>query len=254
VSGRIPSSSFESPKDGEPPLHRAARVGDHDVIRSLVASGVPIDDLFNIRLDPKAREQLATPLMLAVGSADGASAETVELLLTLGASPRGALAYATGLGWNYPPGGDAARVAVLLRAGNDPNEGNALAAVARTGDTDRLRLLLNAGATPSTGRPTFTSESPIHQAAASGSLECVRLLLDAGAEPDPPLAGGHDEPVLTLAASVEIFSTLVGAGARVAAVLPHNRSIVREVAGRKIISVPDRIPDVETAPSRARRR
>jgi ankyrin repeat protein len=242
VAGRVPSSSFQSPKDGEPPLHRAARVGDHEAIRSLVAAGVPVDDRFNIRLDPKAREQLATPLMMAVGSADGASAETVELLVTLGASPRGALAYATGLGWNSPPGGDAARLAVLLRAGSDPNEANALAAVARTGDVERLRLLLDAGATPSrVGRPTFTSESPTHQAAASGSLECVRLLLDAGAEPDPPMADGYDEPVLTLAASVEIFAVLLGAGARVETVLPHDRSILREVAARRIISVSDRV-------------
>jgi ankyrin repeat protein len=75
VVDRIPRAKFAPPKEGEPPLHRAARVGDHDAIRSLVSSGVPVDDRFNIRLDPGAREELATPLMVAVGSADGASTE-----------------------------------------------------------------------------------------------------------------------------------------------------------------------------------
>jgi ankyrin repeat protein len=86
----------------------------------------------------------------------------------------------------------------------------------------------------------FASDSPIHQAAASGSLECVRILLDAGFEPDPPLSD-YDEPVLTQAASPEIFAALLDAGARVRAELPHGRSILRTVAGRSRISVTDRI-------------
>lgn len=201
---------------------------------------MPVDDRFNIRLDPGAREQMATPLMVAVGSADGASAETVQLLLDLGASPQGALAYATGLGWGYAPGGDAERVALLLRAGVDPNEGNALAIIARSGDPERVRLLLDAGAAPSLDRADSPWKSPIHEAAAAGSLECVRLLLGAGAEPDPPLSQ-DDYPVLTFAASLAIFAELLDAGARVQAVLPHNRSILREVAGRRSVSVAERI-------------
>src|SRR5262245_56988306 len=66
----IPRSRFPIPKYGEPALHRAARVGNHEEIRSLIESGVPVDDLFDIQLDPAARPRLATPLMVAVGSAD----------------------------------------------------------------------------------------------------------------------------------------------------------------------------------------
>jgi ankyrin repeat protein len=245
MGNRIRTVLFTSPKDGEPPLHRAARVGDQAAIRSLVADGAAVDDVFDIRLDPSANEQMATPLMVAVGSADGASVETVELLLELGASPHRGLKYAAGLGWHYPQGGDAARVATLLRHGCDPNADGALSAVAGTGDAARLRLLLDGGATVET-EPGTGFESPIHRAAASGSLECVQLLLERGAEPDPiPLADewgfSHDTPVLTVAASAEIFSTLLVAGARAEAGLPHNRTILREVAENKRVSVAERI-------------
>ncbi len=69
----------------------------------------------------------------------------------------------------------------------------------------------------------------------------MQILLAAGAEPDP-LLSEHDEPVLTRTASVEVFAALLDAGARVQAVLPHNRSILREVAGRRNrVSISDRI-------------
>jgi len=66
----------------------------------------------------------ATPLMVAAGSGDGAGAETVELLLQLGAAPRqklmgrSAARFACkGLGFNYRPGGDATRLRRLLETG-----------------------------------------------------------------------------------------------------------------------------------------
>src|SRR5207244_3993288 len=67
------------PKRGEPPLHRAARLGDHERIRRLVNEGRDINLPFDIRLDPKGRSALATPLMVAAGSGDGASLETMRL-------------------------------------------------------------------------------------------------------------------------------------------------------------------------------
>lgn len=79
-----PNSEYPPPKPDEPPIIRAARLGDHDAIRSLVRGGVRLDVSFNIRLDPGARECPATPLMVAAGSGDGATVETVDLLLELG--------------------------------------------------------------------------------------------------------------------------------------------------------------------------
>jgi hypothetical protein len=185
-------------------LHRAARLGDHQEIEALARAGANVDDLFDIQLDPGARRAPTTPPMVAAGSADGASAATLLLLLELGASVNpgpglSPLAYAcSGLGWNYPPGGDADRVAVLLAAGADPagtipNGASALACAARSGDPERVRLLLEAGADP---MPDCIVEraghamllpflDPLFMAAESGSAPCARLLLDAGGRPRP---------------------------------------------------------------------
>ncbi len=80
-----PNEAYPPPKKGEPPLHRAARVGDHDAIRALVAKGHDLEQGFDLSLDPGARSAEATPLMVAAGSGDGATCETVSLLLNLGA-------------------------------------------------------------------------------------------------------------------------------------------------------------------------
>src|SRR5689334_8491049 len=112
-----PNTKYPPPKEGEPPLHRAARVGDHAAITRLLDGGADVDELFNIGLDPGAHPSIATPLMVAAGSGDGATVDTVRLLLARAARlhPAGvgltALGCACGgLGWNYRPGGDAARV------------------------------------------------------------------------------------------------------------------------------------------------
>ncbi|MBY0261101.1 MAG: ankyrin repeat domain-containing protein, partial [Phycisphaerales bacterium] len=148
------------PKHGEPPLHRAAREGDHTAIRSLVAAGVDINAVFDIELDPGASPNPATPLMIAAGSGDGAAEATVQLLLELGADPKIVLDGASaatfalgGLGWNYRPGGDAARLRLLLKAGSplpaDPQAANrVLCDAAATGDPERVRLLLAHGLNP----------------------------------------------------------------------------------------------------------
>ena len=179
-------------------LHRAARLGDHGQIRTLVEGGADVDEVFEIQLDPDGIRTPATPLMVAAGSSYGASAATLRLLLELGASvaPKAGMSAlpiaCSGLGWNYPPGGDADRVEVLLAAGADPsatmkNGASALACAASSGDAERVRLLLDAGADP---MPESMQESggyriflpfrdPLFMAAESGSAACLRLLLDA---------------------------------------------------------------------------
>jgi hypothetical protein len=44
---------YPSPKPGEPQLHRAARLGDHQEIDALVRAGANVDELFDIQLDPE---------------------------------------------------------------------------------------------------------------------------------------------------------------------------------------------------------
>jgi ankyrin repeat protein len=152
-----PNSEHAPPKADEPPLHGAARTGDAEAIRRFLQNGADINVIFNLSLHPEGRDHPATPLMVAAGSGDGASLETVDLLLTLGANPRtvteagSAATFAcNGLGWNYKPGGDAARLKRLLAAGSplppDPEDRNRLLCeTAATGDAARLKVLLQHG-------------------------------------------------------------------------------------------------------------
>lgn len=225
-----PNGECPPPKPGEPELHRAARLGDHERIRALVAVGADINELFDMELDPGAWPSTCSPLMVAAGSGYGASVETVELLLALGASVEPApglspLLYAClGLGWNYPPGGDAARVSALLAAGADPsavgpNGATALARAAESADAERVRLLLRAGADPMPscvevhgGHPWLMPfRDPLCMAAEHGPIESVRLLIEAGV--DLGRYSDTDGSPLFLAASLEIFEALLAAGA-----------------------------------------
>lgn len=155
-----PNKEYPPPKAGEPPLHRAAREGDHAAIRSLAAAGADLNAVFDIGLDPGARARPATPLMIAAGSGDGATEATAALLLEFGADPRIVLEGASaatfaleGLGWNYKLGGDAARTKLVLDAGSPlPRDAERLNRLlcdtAATGDAERLRVLLKHGLNP----------------------------------------------------------------------------------------------------------
>ena len=222
-------------------MHRAARLGDHDAIRELVDRGAALDELFNIRTDSGARAVLATPLMVAAGSEYGATVETVELLLEMGASidpgPSGvsALSFACeGLWLGYPPEGDAGRVRALLRAGSDPqvagsNGKSALARAASTGDPVRVALLLDAGADPNpTAKWDFAL--PVFEAVRSDVLECVELIVAAGA--DVNAVGQWGNPILASATSAEMIAFLLAAGANPRARGFNGMAIAEELACR----------------------
>lgn len=152
-----PNQEYAPPKPGEPPLHRAARLGDHAAIRDLIVQGSNVNEAFDMGLDPGARSTMATPLMVAAGSGDGATIGTVRLLIELGADPAVAISNqsaatfaARGLGWNYRPGGDAERLQALLIAGapvagNSKMANRAIGDAAGQGDLERLKLLVEAG-------------------------------------------------------------------------------------------------------------
>lgn len=201
------------PKHDEPALHRAARLGDHEGIRCIVNEGGDINLAFDIRLDPGGRSALATPLMVAAGSGYGASLQTMRLLLELGADPLlkfgwGSIARfaAGGLGWNYLPGGDAARLQLCLDSGCDPDETDKrgvtlLADAAATGDVDRVKVLLHAGSKPNASGVVRRTSSlpkipgspfddnapssyqiPLHNAAEVNEIGIVNLLIAAGSD------------------------------------------------------------------------
>jgi ankyrin repeat protein len=229
-----PNPEYLPPKANEPALHRAARVGDVDAIRTLVAQGSDLNAAFDLRLDPDARAVPATPLMVAAGSGDGASVATVEVLIALGAPPTGCVGgrsaarfAAGGLGWNYRPGGDAARLRLLVRHGCDLKEVDArgvtlVAEAACTGDVERVRVLLEAGALPDPApevqtrsddgvhQTPWTFQSPVHLAAEAGSAAMLRLLLAAGA--NSGMVDNQQRSALFCVSSEEALGVLLAAG------------------------------------------
>ncbi len=231
------------PKKDEPALHFAARLGDHERIRRLVSEGSNINLSFDMALDPGGRSALATPLMVAAGSGDGASVETMGLLLELGADPSlnfewGSIARfaAGGLGWNYLPGGDASRLRLCLDLGCDPNETDGrgvtlVADAAATGDVDRVKVLLDAGASPNGDRTVVPSRFPkmpgspfddnapsgfripLHNAVEVNEIKMVHLLIAAGADIQA-LDNGHRTALFSVQSS-EVAQVLVDAGLNV---------------------------------------
>lgn len=153
----VPNEDYRAPKAGEPPLHRAARTGDHAALRSILASGVAVDTPFEIELDPGMSPRHATPLMVACGSGDGATVETVKILLDAGADVHASLDCGTpvmfaasGLGWGYTPGGDEQRLSLLIGRGaklpKEPeDQAKLVLAAAEAGDAARLEVLLASG-------------------------------------------------------------------------------------------------------------
>jgi len=156
-----PDDIFLPPKPDEPELCRAARTGDHNAIRAIAARGCDLNAEFDLARDGQ-RSRPATPLMVAAGSGDGATEETVKLLIKLGAEPTrrtklgsAAMLACTGLGRNERPGGDAARLRAVIDAGCLLNVAGSrgvslLAAVANLGDPGRLQILLELGASANT--------------------------------------------------------------------------------------------------------
>ncbi len=206
----------------EPELHRAVRIGDHLAIRELCEAGAELSETARVELTQCYPAPLATPLMVAAGSREGATVETLRLLIELGADPtqivdgRSAAFFAcTGSDVAESPGGDVARLQILLDAGSPIDltgeyGGQALCHAAERGDVQLLRLLLDHGANPDgffdpeEARPKFLDiyqeleemivdeqerktsapwsyQIPLFMAVASGSIECITLLLNRGA-------------------------------------------------------------------------
>lgn len=185
--------------------------------------GENVNGPFDLALDPGGRPMVATPLMVAAGSGYGATLDTVRLLVDLGADVSIDLGAGTaarfaagGLGWNYRPGGDAARLEWLLARGLDPNEVDRrgvtlLAEAAGTGDGDRVRVLLSGGANPDPPRPIeYGFQSPIFCAAEVGDADMVRALLAAGARMTD--VDNQAETALFYANQVDTMEVLLGAG------------------------------------------
>lgn len=210
----------------EPRLHAAARHGDDRTIARLLDEGADVDELFDVQLDPGARSVLVSALGWAAGSAEGATAATVDLLLRRGASVavEGArpplLCALAGVDVRFRTGGDIERVRRLAQAHLDAfgalpvdPEGDWLRRTVDTGDADRVRFLLELGADPDPPLPQRWSSTPLERAIKGDAVEIVRMLLDAGADPDR--RAFHLHFPLGTARSVAVLEQLLDAGASI---------------------------------------
>jgi ankyrin repeat protein len=166
--------------------------------------------------------------MQAVASVDGASVDTVELLLVLGASLEPPLlahvlgCAVGGLGPKHPRGGDAARLRVVLTAARERGlqlpvvtserriPHYVIAEAARTGDAERVQALLDAGFDPDPDGVTSEWQWPMYQAVRSGSIAAVELLLRAGADPNKRF-GRFGDPLLACVQSPQMLDVLLDA-------------------------------------------
>ncbi len=218
------------PKAGEPPLHRAARVGDIRDIERLVGVGVPIDHPFDMRLGEGETPLMMTPLMVAAGSGDGATHETVSRLIELGADPSIELDAWTAAGFacagipGYRPGADGARLAALLEAGPAPagEYGAWLVAELAAHDlSEQLEMLLAIGLDPDRG-PCVENKGdpsactpPVFTAAIGGSVGALRVLLRMGADPDARCHLTPDQTALFLTRDAAVVQALIEGGAAI---------------------------------------
>ncbi len=231
-------------------LYSAVRVGNHDSIRELSPTLEDLESVCEIQfLDDEIAYNI-TPLMAATYSKEGASIETVQLLLDLGApvnqtvDGRSAAYYACPAieGAEVEPRGDLARFRLLLESGCPMDftteQGNRIfCANIEHGFYETMCLMLDHGANPN-GRSNpndsdkqhgeqFSAqpgknivrrqtpihsdfEIPLHMAAQSGSLECLQELLSRGA--DVQAIDDGRETALWCAKNEEMIGKLVELG------------------------------------------
>ena len=169
------------------PLHRAAREGHTDVIRTLIAAGA----------DPNVRNIDNTiPLHCA---AEGGHAKAVVTLLESGADPNARNSDEAAPLHYAAEGGHADVIGALIAAGADPNVtgsgfgGTPVHLAATGGHTEAVNALLEAGADPNVR--DHDEDTPLHRAAWSGHAEAAIALLEAGA--DPNAQNKHGETILS---------------------------------------------------------
>ena len=149
-------------------LHDAAKGGDADEVRSLVAAGADLDEA----------DRFGPPLLHAAARGHVA---IIEILVEAGADPNATSNEGATALHRASYRGDREAVAMLLAAGADPNRANHAAGLtplhgaALGGHVECLRLLLEKGGDPD--RCDNHGLTPLTRAAGK-CAECVQVLLD----------------------------------------------------------------------------
>jgi ankyrin repeat protein len=161
----------------DPAVVVAARDGDFEAVRALVAKHVNVNE--------PARDG-STALLWAVYHSNVPMARA---LIASGANFASANRYGVTPLLQAGRNGDSAMIAELLKAGADarkavhPEGETALMAAARTGRVDAVELLLEAGS-DANAADTYQNQTALMRAAEEGHVNVVNALLSAGANPN----------------------------------------------------------------------
>jgi ankyrin repeat protein len=161
----------------DPAVVVAARDGDIEAVRALVAKHVNVNE--------PARDG-STALLWAVYHSNVPMARA---LIASGANFASANRYGVTPLLQAGRNGDSAMIAELLKAGADarkavhPEGETALMAAARTGRVDAVELLLEAGS-DANAADTYQNQTALMRAAEEGHVNVVNALLSAGANPN----------------------------------------------------------------------
>jgi len=159
------------------PLVAAARNGDLQAVRSLIAGRANVNE--------HARDGSTAILWAAYHS----NLEMARALIAAGAAVNTPNHYGITPLLQASRSGDAPLIAALLKAGADaaathPDGETPLMAASRTGHVDAVRLLLDAGANVNAADDAYQQETALMWAAAEGHVDVVKALLAAGADPN----------------------------------------------------------------------
>ncbi|MBN1238644.1 MAG: ankyrin repeat domain-containing protein [Gammaproteobacteria bacterium] len=157
-------------------LAAAARGGNLDEVRELIASGADVN---------AAEPDGSTPLLWA---AYQSHPEMVSALLAAGADPDAANEFGITPLLQASRYGDAPVIKALLDGGaslesKHPDGETPLMAAARAGSTEAVALLLERGSDPNVTESLW-DQTALMWAAAEGHVDVVDVLLDAGADPN----------------------------------------------------------------------
>jgi ankyrin repeat protein len=165
------------PAANDPALVVAAKDGDLQVVRSLIAKRVNVNDT--------ARDG-STALLWAVYHSD---VQMVRALLAAGANFNTPNRYGISPLLEASRTGDTSVIAELLKAGADarnavhPEGQTPLMAASRTGNLTAVELLLEAGSNPNAA-DSYQKQTALMRAAEEGHVDVVNALLAAGADPN----------------------------------------------------------------------
>lgn len=161
---------------GDPTLVAAARDGDVQAVRALIAKRTNVNE--------HARDGSTAILWATYHS----NLEMARALIAAGAAVNTPNHYGITPLLQASRSGDAPLIAALLKAGADiavkhPDGETPLMAASRTGHVDAVRLLLDAGANVNAA-DSYQQQTALMWAAAEGHLDVVKPLLEARADPN----------------------------------------------------------------------